>query len=120
MAIPLTPARKLPIVARVRSTRKGQVVVGRDSGSMGVEGRDGTHFYEITVVGGVSVPERLACSCPAHRFGKANQVKVSGLCKHLQMIKEEIEAGELREGRTEKGNIIVYSLVALKSLFGLR
>jgi hypothetical protein len=111
--MPLTPALKLPIVAKVRSTRKGQILAAPESGEMGGKGREGTHFYDITVVGGQSVPERLQCSCPAHRFGKAKQVQATGVCKHIQKAVEHARRGELM---LDKKDVIVYSAEALLAL----
>lgn len=108
-----TPVRNLPIVAKVRSTRKGQILAAPQSGEMGGKGIDGTHFYDITIVGGVNVPERLSCSCPASRFGKAKQVKAIGACKH---IVKAVEHARLGETVLDKKDVIVYSVEALLAL----
>ncbi len=113
MAALVTPVLQLPIVAKVRSTRKGQILAAPQSGEMGGKGREGTHFYDITVVGGVSVPERLQCSCPAHRYGRATQVKQTGVCKHIQKAVEHARLGELV---LDKKDVIVYSAEVLLAL----
>jgi hypothetical protein len=108
-----TPVRGLVILAKVRSTRKGQILAAPESGSMGGKGKEGTHFYDITVVGGVNVPERLSCSCPASRFGKAKQVKATGACKHIVKAVEHARIGDLK---ADKMDVIVYSAEALLAL----
>ena len=113
--LPVTPVQKLPIVAKVRSTRKGKLLAMPLGGSMGGKGVEGTHYYEITVVGGVNVPERLQCSCPAHRFRKANVVKETNVCKHIHKLIQTLAVCPDVE-RTEKGDVIVYAADAIRKL----
>lgn len=113
-----TTKNNLPIIARVRATRKGKTLQ-TPSGELGGRGIRGNRFYEITVVGGVSVPERLACSCPAHRFGRAKLVKATGMCKHMHKAVEELARNpELR--RSEKDDVIVYAPETLRALSASR
>jgi len=113
--MPTTPIKKLSIVAKVRSTRKAKRMDTRFTGKMGVKGISGVHYYEITVVGGQSVPERMACSCPAHRFGRAKIVQQTGMCKHMHKVIQELAANP-DVSRTENGDVIVYSPQTIRAL----
>lgn len=107
----VTPVLKLQVIAKVRSTRKGQVLTAPDSGSMGGKGRDGTHFYDITIVGGVSASERLQCSCPAHRFKAGRQN--GAVCKHIRKAIEHARRGETV---LDKKDVIIYEAQTLLEL----
>jgi hypothetical protein len=110
-----TTKNNLPVIARVRATRKGKTLQTPSSGELGGRGIRGNRFYEIIVVGGVTVPERLSCSCPAHRFGRAKLVQETGLCKHIFKAVEELARNpELR--RSEKDDVIVYAPATLRAL----
>lgn len=110
-----TPVLSLPIVAKVRSTRKGQQLEAPLSGKLGGKGVSGVHYYDVTIVGGKSVSERLSCSCPAHRYGRAKMVKQTGMCKHLHKVIQTLALDPSVE-RTDKGDVIVYAPEAIRAL----
>ena len=107
------------IVAKVRSTRKGKKMETPLGGTLGVEGRSGVHYYNVTVVGGVAVPQRLQCDCPAHRFRRAKIVQQTGFCKHIHKVIQEMAVRpDVR--RTEKGDVIVYAPETIRLLAAAR
>jgi hypothetical protein len=108
MAVPTTPVRKYPILARHRSTRKDQRLSGVISGEMGVPGKEGTHYYNITLAPAGNGKEKLTCDCPAFRYGRSTQVQRTGLCKHMQAVLETLTVSPTVT-RTENGDILVYA-----------
>lgn len=108
--VPVTPVRGYVIAAKVRSTRKGQRL---DVG--GGVGREGTHFYDITLApqgGGVG----LTCTCPAFRFKKANMVRMSGRCKHMEAVHAFLSSmdGDVEQAEAPCKDVIVYSARVLR------
>lgn len=71
------------LIARYRRTRKGQILTDVEGKTWGVEGKDGSDYYEIRVgVNGI-----LYCSCPDYRFRGHKANKATGgnyICKHVR------------------------------------
>ena len=118
-SIPVTPVRKLTVLAKVRSTRKGQVVLTPDGQSLGGEGKNGSHFYDITLrtQGG---SDSVGCSCPAFIYGRARIVQETGACKHIHAVKSWIEHCPREQSEAVNRDLVVYAASALVALLNIR
>jgi len=97
------------LVARVRSTRKGQRVSVRGK-EVGVDGRSGKGFYVIREAQeGTQGKMRLYCNCPAQRFhygyGKP--------CKHIQYLLDNT-GKMIKRGEVSTTDIKLYNIEAVK------
>lgn len=116
--IPTTPVKKYPIIARVRATRQGRLLEAPITGEIGVIGRDGGHYYNLTIEPASGGGERLTCSCPAFRYGRAHIVQRTGMCKHMHKIREHMLSGHADVGPNR--DWFIHARSALTAFLGVR
>lgn len=89
------------VIGKVRATRSGEKME-IEGQQVGVEGRDGRHWYDIIK----GRDEVVYCSCPAWKFQRRPAAQRT--CKHLQKF-QAVLRGELDGGTGKTNEVIVYA-----------